>query len=264
MNPTQLFQAGKLADAVAAQTQEVKAHPADQGKRIFLFELLAFAGDLDRAGRQIGAVNYGEVERDTTVLTYRKLLDAEQARRRLFGEGLKPEFLADPPEHVRLRLDAVNRLREGRPTEALELLTRAADAWTPPRGQLNGKAFASLRDCDDLFAGVLEVLSQGKYFWVPFDQIDSLSMNAPKYPRDLLWVPAHLAMRDGPAGDVFVPALYPGSHEHPDDQVKLGRITDWKQAEGAPVLGAGARMFLVDDDAIGILEWREVQLEAVP
>ena len=76
--------------------------------------MLAFAGDLEKARRQIDAIQYGELELDAAVLTYRKLLDAEEARRRLFRDGVKPQFLKDPPEHVNLRLEALNRLREKR------------------------------------------------------------------------------------------------------------------------------------------------------
>ena len=159
MNASDLFKAGKLHEAIDAQTQEVKSHPTDHGKRLFLFELLAFAGNLDRARRQIEVVNYGEVELDTAVVAYRKILDAEHARRRLFREGLAPQFLTEPPEHVRLRLDAVNRLRENRPAEAAEALARANGAIPPFSGQLNGKPFILLRDVDDLFAGVLEVMA---------------------------------------------------------------------------------------------------------
>ena len=51
MNANELFQAGKLQEAIDTQIAQVKANPADQGKRLFLFELLAFAGELDRARR---------------------------------------------------------------------------------------------------------------------------------------------------------------------------------------------------------------------
>ncbi len=159
-----------------------------------------------------------------------------------------------------MRLEAVNRLRENHPAEAAETLSRATAAAPPVHGLLNNKPFESLRDCDDLFGTVLEVMSQGKYFWVPLEQIDSLSMNGPKFPRDLIWMPAHLEMREGPAGDVFLPALYPGSHAHEDDQVKLGRMTDWKGAEGGPVLGIGLRTFLVGEDGATLLEWRQLQM----
>jgi type VI secretion system protein ImpE len=260
MNASELLQAGNLQEAIDAQLKEVKARPADHGKRLFLFELLAFAGDLDRARRQIDAIKYDDLERDTAVLAYRKLLDAEQARRRLFSDGQLPQFLVAPPDHIRLRLDAVNRLREKRYSEAAELLAKAAEAAPAIQGQLNENPFTSLRDCDDLFAGVLEVLSQGNYFWLPFEQISTLAMNAPKFPRDLLWVPAHLEVREGPSGDVFLPALYSASYAHADDKVKLGRITDWKSDEGGPVLGVGLRMFLVDDEAVSLPEWRELVL----
>jgi type VI secretion system protein ImpE len=260
MNASELYKAGKLKEAIDVQIQEVKAHPADHGKRTFLFELLAFAGELDRARKQIDAINFGEAERDVATLAYRKVLDAEVLRRRLFSEGLQPQFLAPPPEHLTLRLDAVNRLREGRKTEAAEILAKAQAATPAVQGVLNDKPFTLLRDADDLFSGILEVMSQGSYFWLPLEQIDSLALKAPKFPRDLLWVAGKLAVQDGPAGDVFLPALYPGSHEHPDDQVKLGRSNDWKGAEGEPVLGAGLRTFLVDDADTTLLQWRELEV----
>jgi len=260
MNASELYKAGKLQDAIDAQIKEVKASPADNGKRLFLFELVSFAGDLDRGRRQIDAINYGEAERDTAVLAYRKCLDAEQKRRQLFKDGVKPQFLAPEPEHVNLRLEAVNRLREGNQAEAAALLAKAAEATPAVKGLFNQKPFTTLRDCDDLFAGILEVMSQGNYFWLPLEQIDTLAMKPPKYPRDLLWVPAHLAVREGPEGDVFLPVLYPNSHEHADDQIRLGRMTDWKGGETGPVLGVGMRIFLVDDADKPLPEWRELQV----
>jgi len=253
------FKAGRLQDAIDAQLKEVKAAPADQGKRLFLFDLLAFAGDLDRAQRQIDAVTYSDVELDAAVATYRKLLDAERLRRRLFSEGLTPKFFAEPPAAVQLRLDAVNRVREGGGSEAAELLAKAAEAGVTPAGTLNDKPFTSLRDCDDVFGDILEVLAHGAYYWVPLGQVEAITMNAPKAPRDLLWVPARLEKHEA-AGNVHLPALYPGSYEHADNLVKLGRLTDWKSTSGGPVVGVGLRTFLVDDDALSLLEWRTLVL----
>jgi type VI secretion system protein ImpE len=259
MSANDLFKAGKLQDAVAAQTQEVKNRPADRNARLFLFELLAFAGDLERATRQLDVLKYDEMELESARLAYRRLLDAEAARRRLFREGLKPEFFVDPPEHVSLRLDAVNCLRDKRPDEAAKLLERANANSPTVKGQLNDKAFESLRDCDDLLAHVLEVMAHGQYYWVPLEQIEMVTAKAPKYPRDLLWLAARLEMPQS-AGDVFLPALYHGTHEHADEQVKLGRGTDWLAAKDGPTLGAGLRTYLAGDDAVSILEWRELQI----
>lgn len=260
MTASDLYKAGKLQEAIDAQLQVVKSSPADHSKRLFLFELLAFAGDLDRARRQVDAIKYDELELETALLAYKKVLDAEQARRALFKSGTSPHFLAETPEHVRLRLEALNRLRENRASEAAELLAKAVAASPHFRGQLNDKPFETLRDCDDLFGPVLEVMSHGSYFWLPLEQVDILSMSPPKFPRDLLWLPAHLEVRDGPAGDVFLPTVYPGSHESPDSQIKLGRLTDWKTADGV-TLGIGSRMFLAGDDAVSLLDWRELHVE---
>jgi type VI secretion system protein ImpE len=259
MNASDLFKAGQLQEAIDAQLKEVKAKPADHGQRLFLFELLCFAGDLERAQRQIDVVNYGEMELDAAVATYRRLVDSERARRRLFSESLLPRFFGNQPEHIHLRLEAVNRLRENRPEQAAELLSKANAMVPDLKGELNGKPFQSLRDCDDLFAFALEVFAQGEYYWVPLEQVESLTMIPPKAPRDLLWASARLEMKES-AGNVHLPALYPGSHEHADNQVKLGRMTDWKTAERGPVLGAGARVFLVNEETESLLEWRQLQV----
>jgi type VI secretion system protein ImpE len=258
---TELFKAGKLQDAIAAQIQVVKSNPADHARRLFLFELLAFAGDLERAERQIDAVKYDDPELDLAVRGYRKLLETERARRLLFRQGLKPEFLIDPPDYVRLHLEAVDCLRDNRAGEAKELLDQAAAAAPIVGGQLNGKAVDHLRDADDLFGNILEVMAHGKYYWVPLEQVAAIVMNPPRFPRDLLWAPARLEMREGLAGEVFLPALYPGSHEHADDQIKLGRATDWSGEDGNPVLGVGLRLFLAGEDTVALPEWREWQTE---
>src|SRR5437762_13769874 len=118
MNANECYKAGKIQDAIDDQTQVVKANPADQAKRLFLFELLVFAGDLERAQRQIDAVHYAELELETAVQAYRKLLEAEQFRRRVFREGIMPKFLLPPPEHVAKRLQAVAQLKDGSLAEA--------------------------------------------------------------------------------------------------------------------------------------------------
>jgi type VI secretion system protein ImpE len=261
MSATDLFKAGQLQDAIDAQLKEVKANPGDHGKRLFLFELLAFTGDLDRAARQIDVVNYGDMALDVAVLNYRKALDAERARRLLFSAGQSPEFLQAPPEHVKVRLDAVNRWREGQAEEATALLAKANEMAPVVKGVLNDTPFDFLRDWDDLFGTVLEVFAKGKYFWVPLEQVETLALNPPRFPRDLLWFPARLEVHDGQKGEVFLPALYPGSHVHPDTEVRLGRKTDLKPLEGGAVLGLGLRTFFVDEETVSLLDWRMLEVD---
>jgi type VI secretion system protein ImpE len=258
MNAADLYKSGRLVEAIDAQLEVVKADPLNLGKRLFLFELSMFAGDLDRARRQIDSIQVTDPGQHAAVLDYRRLIDAEQARRDLFAHGTAPGFFGEPSEHLRLRYEAVQHLRQGAAEKAAEVLAAAAEATPKFRGQLNGQPFDSLCDADDLFSGVLEVMALGGYFWAGLEQVEVLAMNPPSAPRDLLFVHARMELGGGTA-EVFLPALYPGSYQHTDDQVRLGRMTDWKTTDGGPTLGVGQHTFLRDDDAVSLLDWRAYQ-----
>ncbi|SIO60702.1 type VI secretion system protein ImpE [Singulisphaera sp. GP187] len=262
MSADELFKAGRLREAIEAQILDVKAHPADTAKRLFLFELLAFEGDLGRARKQVDALHFDQPELQAAVVTYQGLLDAEMLRRELFQAGSPPpKFLTDPPAHVLLRLEAVARLQAGDSAAAAVLLAKANADVPSFRGSLNGQPFELLRDVDDLFGTVIEVMARGSYFWVPLEQVERLTMGAPRFPRDLLWIPARLELAAA-SGDVFVSALYPATHTDADELVQLGRKTDWRGDEPGPTLGFGLRTFLMGDDPIGMLEWRELIVES--
>ncbi len=79
--------------------------------------------------------------------------------------------------------------------------------------------------------------------------------------RDLLWRCAHLIVRGGPDGEVFLSVLYPGAASEVNDQIRLGRSTDWRGGDGVPVRGVGQRTFLVGEDARPILELQTVTFD---
>ena len=263
MNATDHFKAGRLRDAVDAQILEVKAQPSDADRRVFLFELLLFTGELDRARRQVDAIQYDEIERQAALLGYRQLLDSEEARRKVIRGDAAPEFFEEPFESVKRRVEAVTALARGDVEAARGLLEDANEAASKIDAIANGKPATEVRDADDLFGTVLEVMAKGKYYWVPLETVASLAMNPPKFPRDTVYFPAKLQLLDGSTGDVFLPVLYPGSHDHPDDLVKLGRSTAWRDHGGmGPILGFGQKTLLAGEDALGLLELRELQVSA--
>jgi type VI secretion system protein ImpE len=176
----------------------------------------------------------------------------------MFSQGTPPQFFHPAPEHVARRIVAIGELRSGRPAEAARILQEANDSAPGLKGMFNEKPFDGLRDADDLFGPVLEAFSQGRYFWVPLEQVASVGINPPKFPRDLLWTPARLMLKEGATGDVLLPTLYPGSFEHADEQIKLGRAVDWTMPVEGLVRGVGVKTFMIGDDAPTILEWREL------
>jgi len=256
MDAGQLFKNGQLAEAIEAQLALVTSKPTDHGQRMFLFELLVFAGDLDRAERQINAVNYGEIELDAAVMEYRAILGAERLRRQVLAGQAQPDFLRPVGEPVRLRLLGLLKLAAGALAEAADAFQRANEQIPPIRGTLNGQAFDALRDGDDCLGSILEVYAHGKYFWVPLEEVGTLTMNAPRVPRDLLWIPAQLELKAGDAGAVFLPTRYAGTENEADVQLKLGRMTEWRGE--ALVRGVGTKEFFVGSEPSSILEWRSL------
>lgn len=263
MTAKDLMDAGQLGPAVARLSEDLRARPADRGARTFLFELLCFSNDFDRAERQLEVL--GRQDGDPLgIQLYRSLLSAERSRARLFSEGLRPRFVLEPPPAVGLHLEALDLLRQGRPAEAREALDRAGALQAPLRGTAGEVAFDEFRDSDDLLAPVLEVVAPSGYFWIPWEQIQYLAVSPPRNLRDLLWTPVDLATFDGQIDQVYVPNLYPGTGSHPDDLVRLGRKTDWQDVGEGIVRGAGPKIFLAGDNSFTLPELGVVQFSALP
>ena len=257
-----LFHAGRLDEAVGVAQSALRKAPTDINARVLLGELLAFTGNLERADVVLDAASAIDPSTALVVAEFRQLIRADMARRQLFRDGRVPEFLSDPTETQRLQLAALVALRAGDLAEAMRQ-TEAAEAARPRApGKHGDTAFDDMRDADDLLAGSFEVLTTtGKYFWIPTDRVQTLEFHAPKRPRDLLWRRASMSVAQGPDGEVYLPVVY-AADEAMTDALRLGRETDWREAEGAPVRGLGQRLFIVGDDAVPMMELGNLRFDA--
>jgi len=254
------FSAGNLAAAIEAQLQDVRSAPLDSGRRTFLFELLAFAGEWERAGQQLAVLAQETAEKGWGATVYQNLLVAEQARRKVFAGQARPDVFLDPPPFIASRWEAVEHLARGtaEATAAAMQKLQESDAAAPSvRGTLNDQPVQDLRDADDLLAPILEVMVLRDYVWVPWSQVKELEVEAPKHPRDLLWTPARIALSDGEERRGYLPALYPGTSSAGRDELKLGRLTDWSVPEAdGPVRGVGQHLLMAGDRDFGQLDVR--------
>jgi type VI secretion system protein ImpE len=259
-----LFRAGKLDDAVAAAQAALRKAPTDLNARVLLGELLAFSGNLERADVVLDAASAIDPSTALVVAEFRQLIRADMARRQLFRDGRVPEFLSDPTETQRLQLAALVALRGGDLAEAAKQAS-AAEAMRPrAAGQHGDAAFDDWRDADDLLAGSFEVLTTtGKYFWIPTERVLTLEFHAPKRPRDLLWRRASMSVDQGPDGDVYLPVVY-ATDETMTDPQRLGRETDWREAPDTPVRGIGQRLFMVGEEALGIMDLGNIRFTITP
>jgi len=260
MNARSCFDAGKLSDALTAALAEVKQSPADRGRRAFLCELACFAGDLERADRELDLLGDQDPQAALGISLFRQLVRAEGARQQFFDEGRLPEFLAEPTPCLKLHLETSILLREGKTAEAAQKLAQAEDQRPKVQGSCDGISFSDFRDLDDMTASFFEVLtSNGKYYWVPIERVESIEFRPLQRPRDLLWRLARMIVRDGPDGEVYLPTLYPGTHKASQDSLRLGRATDWSGGNGATMRGVGLRSYLLGDDSRTILEMAKLE-----
>jgi len=113
MNAYDLFSAGRLRDAIEAQSSDVQTSAHDSSARLFLFELLAFAGDLDCARDQLDRLQADEPRHASAIRQLRDALDAEEHRRGVFAGTRAPRCLGAAPDHLLLRLEALKYLADG-------------------------------------------------------------------------------------------------------------------------------------------------------
>ncbi len=231
MRARELFQAGQLDAAIDALGVEVRDNPTDTQRRTFLFELLCFAGQYGRAEKHLDVLAQAGPQAGMGALLYRSALHACLTRDRMFREHAVPQAGASARE---------------------------------VSGTLNGRPFSSLADGDPRIGPRLEVFAAGQYTLLPLEHIASLRMSPPKRLRDLMWPPAGL--KAGPQfkgldlGEVIIPALTPLSAEDPNDHVRLGRVTEWRELADGTSVPVGQKMLLVDGEEFPILEVRELDI----
>jgi type VI secretion system protein ImpE len=233
MPARQLFQSGQLDEAIEALGVEVRDNPTDAQRRSFLFELLCFAGKYDRAEKQLSVLARGGKNAELGALLYHAALHAESLRQDMFS---KSDFPKTPAK--------------------------------PVAGTLNGKPFETITDADPRIGARLEVFSAGQYMWLPFEQLQSVRMEAPTKLRDLLWSPA--IVRPGKTfaqmevGEALLPAIAPLTWQEDDGPLRLGRTTEWREAETGEEVPVGQKLLLVDGEEFPILELRELEIAASP
>lgn len=263
MNEAKAFlDAGNLGGAIEAAISAVKAKPTDIQARTFLFELSLFSGDWERANRQLEAIGHQDVEAMIGAKIYQQCLEAEGKRARFFSESLKPEFLSTPPDYVYGLLTANNRLREGKTGEAREILDTVEEQRPAFACQVNGETKQDFRDYNDLTSSVLEVIIKDSYVWVPFEEIVKIEFTKPQSLRDLFWLQANMETMNGTNGEVFIPTLYVDSWKHDNDQMRLGRMTGWRDAGEEIYIGEGQKLFFIDGEDRPILELSTVEFNS--
>jgi type VI secretion system protein ImpE len=229
MSARQLFQAGQLNEAIEALGAEVRDNPTDAQRRSFLFELLCFSGNYDRAEKQLAALGKGTQNAEVGALIYHAALHAERLRQKMFIDGSFPGTVA-----------------------------RSVS------GTLNGRPFQTLTDADPRIGPRLELFKAGQYMWMPLEQLQSVRMEEPKRLRDLLWAPTIVRPAESDTGlelgEALLPVIAPLTWQEDDGPLRLGRMTEWRESTDGSEVPVGQKLLLVDGEEFPILELRELEI----
>jgi len=226
-----LYKEGKLGEAIASLQEELRSNPHDVPRRTFLFELLLFKGEFDRARKQLDVIETADPASYLGTAYHKQLLGAEERRQEMFKKGTIPE-----------------REEEEKSVS----------------GTLNGEPFENLSDSDSRIGPRLEMFAGGQYVWIPLSDLSVVRISPPKLLRDLYWASAEVESRErieDEAKEVLLPAMAALSWQSNDEAVQLGRVTEWWETESGDEIPAGQKILFVDDEEIPFLEVRELIID---
>lgn len=255
-----LLRSGDFDGARAALVEAVRAQPADQSARMFLFQLLAVAGEWEKARRQLQTLAQLSGEAQMLAVAYGQAIDAELERAEVFAGRQRAH------QHVASAwcdgvIDALEHQGAGRADQASVSRDAAFDLAPEMPGRFNGDSFDWIADADARFGPSFEVIIGNRYGLQPFDQIVSITSQGPRDLRDIVWYPVEIAFKSGQSAAAFLPARYPGTEFSADSAARLSRETRWDEKDWGEA-GLGQRLWtLSDGEDRGLLTLRNLRFD---
>lgn len=245
LDADELLRAGDIDGARATLIETLRARPADEKARMFLFQLLCLVGDWEKARKQLEALASLSPEAQMLAVAYGQAIAAEAVRADVFAGHAPLESLI-ASEWVKGLAEAIHCYATGEAERGAELRDAAFDAAPDSAGTLDGESFEWLADADSRFGPAFEAIIAGRYGVVPFDVVERIESDGPEDLRDILWYPVQIAFRMGQSVAAFLPARYPGSEYAADPADRLGRATHWTDEPWGQA-GSGQHLWMLSN-----------------
>ena len=254
------IRAGTPKAALAPLTAAVKAAPANAQLRIFLAQLLCVLGQWERAHTQLNVV----ADLDDLAGPMREMvgraLRCEKIRAAVFEGRRSPMVFGEPESWLASLIESLLRSGAGEAELARSLAAKAFDDAPVTRGTIDGAPFEWIADADSRLGPVLEAMVNGRYYWIPFDRLARVGIEAPTDLRDMVWLPAQLQFANGGEVIAMLPTRYPGSEKSDDEQILMARKTEWRGDGDGRWLGLGQRVLVTDQGEHDLLAVRTITL----
>lgn len=260
-SPDDLIRQGDVAAARAVLIEEVKAAPDSRPARMFLSQVLLVLGEWDKALTHMKALAGLSPEALSLFAAYDRTIAAEKQREAVFAGKAAPVAHEGGAPWFDKLLRALQADVTGDAAMAATLRAEAFEEAPETPGEVDGQKFTFLSDADARFGPAIEAIIDGKYGLVPFEAIVTLESDGVRDLRDLVFLPARLTLKSGRAGQIFLPARYPGAATDPDSLIKLARRTDWEARGDLGNGGRGQRVLDADGHEVPILSMRQLRFD---
>jgi type VI secretion system protein ImpE len=262
MDAQQLIRDGNLPAALAALQDAVRKNAADAKLRIFLFQLLSVMGQWPRALTQLNVAGELEPLAIPMVQTYREAIQCEALRADIFSGKRAPLIFGEPQAWMAQLIEAL-QLDATDPARAAAVRAQALESAPASPGNIDGVPFEWLADADQRLGPILEIIINGRYFWVPVCRIARIEFDKPVDLRDNVWTAGTFVWTNGAQTVGLIPTRYSGTVATGDDGLLLARRTEWV-ANGEGDAGVGQRMLMTDGAEYAIMDVRVIEFDPQP
>jgi type VI secretion system protein ImpE len=224
--------------------------------------LLCVRGEWERALNQLKVATELDASALAMAQMYGEAVRCEAIRRDVFEGRKAPMVFGEPEQWLALLIESLLVAGRGEAGKSAELRSRAFEEADTSSGDINGQPFEWVADADSRLGPVLEAVINGRYYWVPFSRLASVTIEAPEDLRDMVWMPAQFQFENGGEVVGLIPTRYPGSERSEDGAVVLARKTEWREVAPDMHIGLGQRIIATDAVDVPLLELRTLVVRA--
>jgi type VI secretion system protein ImpE len=264
METQELVRADRLDEALAAVQQQIRGNPSDAKLRVFLFQLLSVLGQWERALTQLNVAAEMDAANLLMAQVARAAIACETFRAEVFEGTRQALIFGEPAEWVGWLLQSNQLLGQKKFEQAQELRDRAFEAAPAVAGKINDQPFEWLADADPRLGPMFEAIIDGRYFWLPMQNVREVKLDEPTDLRDVVWTAVNFTFTNGGTSVGLIPTRYAGSHSSTIQGVPMARRTEWTKLGPELEVPIGQRLFATDVAEYPILETRRIVLGDEP
>lgn len=257
MTTEELLAKGDIKEVLLLLQSHIRANPEKSELRVFLFQLLSVMGQWGRALTQLDVA--GDLDHSTLAMVsmYRQVIACERVREQVFLGNKEPIIFGKPKDWIALLVQSLKLSSQDQHVKSQQLRAQAFECAEVTSGHINEQPFEWMADSDLRLGPVMEVIVDGRYLWVPIENLKSIVIESPADLRDVVWLPAHFTWNNDGESYGVIPTRYPFSYQY-DPLLALSRKTEWQDCGNDVFLGLGQKVWATESGEYPIMDIRTI------